>query len=704
MVPVQATGRGFKGAAAYLLHDKSADTQERVAWTHTENMHTDDPERSWRAMAWLASSAQDLKRQHANQNGQDLNKAMRGRKLDKPVLTLSLSWGQDERPSREEMIAAGKEAMKRLGMEDHQALYVAHNDTEHPHVHILANRVHPQTGKAAPLSRSRETLSRWAEEYERTQGQIRCAKRVENNRARDAGQKVVHSQEVIARAWAQADTPQAFQAALAEQGYILAQGDRRGFVVVDPHGKAHNPVRHLPGVSAKAFQERMGDLAPAQCPRVAQVRQGQSEAKMARAGADTNGPQLAQDDRRARQGDKGPRTPANDPGAPTGPSEAQDGHRRARGQGHRDGPIPTRTTDDRVPMDAEGRGQALAESASAPGTGAEPNRAKAHGADAQPEPKRAERAPLPPDRAERARESDSAGHSADKARPGVPLPEAHGPAGPSAQPDGRRAADRAHAARAGALEEPRRQEDTPAAPRRGSVEALRARMAQATRTDAPAPANDQARATQPPCPPPPRASQGESAQAEVALWANRLRAERQDRQLAERAELGRAHQRALLHKDRSLEAFYGPTQREAQAELDAIRQRQARAGMGALLYRLGGQAKADAARAEALDKSLANIAWRQTEARTALRTAQAKEVEALLLRHGKEREADEQRFAHAQERGRVPDDSCQATHERATRMSWEGAARERAQGAQTPAPANDLGQSGPEAGPWRTLS
>ncbi|HWE03570.1 MAG TPA: hypothetical protein VG326_14285 [Tepidisphaeraceae bacterium] len=62
MVPtVTATGSSFKGAAAYYLHDKDADTRERVAWTHTENLLTDDAQKAWKIMAWTASHQAMLK-------------------------------------------------------------------------------------------------------------------------------------------------------------------------------------------------------------------------------------------------------------------------------------------------------------------------------------------------------------------------------------------------------------------------------------------------------------------------------------------------------------------------------------------------------------------------------------------------------------------------------------------------------------------
>ena len=68
MVPaVTEGGSSFKGASLYYFHDKRREgeaerlTSERVAWTHTLNLATDDPERAWRIMAHTAMSQAELK-------------------------------------------------------------------------------------------------------------------------------------------------------------------------------------------------------------------------------------------------------------------------------------------------------------------------------------------------------------------------------------------------------------------------------------------------------------------------------------------------------------------------------------------------------------------------------------------------------------------------------------------------------------------
>ena len=82
-------------------------------------------------------------------------------------------------------------SLEALGLEGHEALIVAHDDTRHRHVHVVANRVDPETGKAAKLGNSKLRRSRWAEGYEREQGRIRVERRVRNNERRRAGKEVL---------------------------------------------------------------------------------------------------------------------------------------------------------------------------------------------------------------------------------------------------------------------------------------------------------------------------------------------------------------------------------------------------------------------------------------------------------------------------------------------------------------------------------
>ncbi|WP_288132430.1 relaxase/mobilization nuclease domain-containing protein [Accumulibacter sp.] len=178
MVPRTTKGRSFKGAAAYYLHDKGKDTDERVVHTEVGNIPVSDPDKAINWMCYTAMHADTLKEAAGIGKG--------GRKLRDPVYSFSLSWHPDERPDGPHMVAAAKDALRSLQLGEHQYLLVIHNDTKHPHIHAIVNRVHPETGKAATLSKDQLVLSEWAETYEREHG-IYCAQRLENNEKRREG-------------------------------------------------------------------------------------------------------------------------------------------------------------------------------------------------------------------------------------------------------------------------------------------------------------------------------------------------------------------------------------------------------------------------------------------------------------------------------------------------------------------------------------
>ena len=189
VVKMSSPGRSFGGVADYCLHDPRMpgeahhpESAERVEWTETRNLATSEGERAGRIMAATAEASPELKRLAGG--------AATGRKLEKPVCHYSLNWAKDEKPDRQEMRRAAQESLKALGMERRQALLVVSHRDGQPHVHVIANRVDPESGLAAGLSRSKLKLSKWAEGYEREQGKIRCPAREMNNARRGQGKRV----------------------------------------------------------------------------------------------------------------------------------------------------------------------------------------------------------------------------------------------------------------------------------------------------------------------------------------------------------------------------------------------------------------------------------------------------------------------------------------------------------------------------------
>lgn len=184
MIPkIHSKGSSFKGAAAYLLHDKGrAQSDERVAWVETRNLATNDAEIGWRIMAATAMDQDRLKAEAGVKNT--------GRKSDKHVMHVSLSWHADEAHTlnRDEMMRAANGALRALGADDRQAMIIAHSDEEHPHVHLLINRVSPENGKHLSSSKEKLRLSDWALGYEQERGHVFCEERAINAEARKRGE------------------------------------------------------------------------------------------------------------------------------------------------------------------------------------------------------------------------------------------------------------------------------------------------------------------------------------------------------------------------------------------------------------------------------------------------------------------------------------------------------------------------------------
>jgi len=177
MIPrLQARGKSFKESCRYVLHDKKAETNERVEWVLTRNIAGQAVD-AWYEMHETWKNQARLKA-HAGLSA-------RGRKNTAPVLHYTLSWHEDDVPDRQEMTRAALMSVKALGLAEHEALIVAHCDTKHRHVHVVANTVHPYTGRTAELKHSKERLSEWALAYEKERGQIRCEERVQNHQKRD---------------------------------------------------------------------------------------------------------------------------------------------------------------------------------------------------------------------------------------------------------------------------------------------------------------------------------------------------------------------------------------------------------------------------------------------------------------------------------------------------------------------------------------
>ncbi len=86
------------------------------------------------------------------------------------VFHYELAWPPGERPSRAEWVDCALYTLNQLGFKEHQYVLVAHEDKKHFHIHVMVNRVHPETYKAHTPYRDWITLDSAARHLEAKYG------------------------------------------------------------------------------------------------------------------------------------------------------------------------------------------------------------------------------------------------------------------------------------------------------------------------------------------------------------------------------------------------------------------------------------------------------------------------------------------------------------------------------------------------------
>lgn len=164
------TGRGlsFDGVMSYVLRDAGPS--------------------SWRGTCGLVlpieSAAAEM--EHTVEARHKLARRS-GPKTKRPVLHAVLGWHAADLAwlTREHIAEAVKAALRSMGLIEHQSVWVTHTDTGRPHVHLVANLVHPETGQVARLGLIKKRMSAHCTAYEQSIGDVRCGKRFEPRAANE---------------------------------------------------------------------------------------------------------------------------------------------------------------------------------------------------------------------------------------------------------------------------------------------------------------------------------------------------------------------------------------------------------------------------------------------------------------------------------------------------------------------------------------
>jgi hypothetical protein len=198
-----------------------------------------------------------------------------GTRCKKPLYSLSIN--PSAPLSRERYSAAIDRIEKGLGLAGQPRAVVFHVKNGREHCHVVWSRIDARTMKAVHLSHDRMKLRALSRELarefglklpeglERDKGEQRGQQKDmtlgEKRQAEQTGIAPEKRRREITQAWRASDSPEAFRAALMQKGYVLAKGDKRGFVVIDRYGHVHSLARQIEGVKTRELKAKLSPLA-----------------------------------------------------------------------------------------------------------------------------------------------------------------------------------------------------------------------------------------------------------------------------------------------------------------------------------------------------------------------------------------------------------------------------------------------------------
>ena len=212
-----------------------------------------------------------------------------GARTSKPFYHANINTRADERLTDEQRTHAIDRLEEKLGLSGHARVVVVHEKEGREHCHIVWSRIDLERMAAVSDShnyRKHEEVARDLERefgHERVQGAHverdgkarpeRTPSHAEMLQADRTGLSAKQVKEQITALWRSTDTGQSFALALWDHGFVLARGDRRDFVVIDPSGGTHSLARRIEGAKVKDIRERMSDLDPGQLYNIRDTKQ-----------------------------------------------------------------------------------------------------------------------------------------------------------------------------------------------------------------------------------------------------------------------------------------------------------------------------------------------------------------------------------------------------------------------------------------------
>lgn len=245
-----ALGTGFGGLQQYLLHGRKGATPHRAVWTSTRNLPGEDPEKAARIMRATA------------------NRSLR---VEKPVYHLSVSLAPGERLDRPQLEQVADRLLRDLGLHEHQVLIAEHADGAQQHIHLMVNRVQPDTARAWKASHDYARIERSLRAQEQELGlrivpgrhaPVPGHERFKGTRL-STGPFPGQVRELAGESFREASTWQELHASLSRYGLTLQPSrSGRGLVVTD--GRQYVAASKVArGASHPRLESRLGRYEPA---------------------------------------------------------------------------------------------------------------------------------------------------------------------------------------------------------------------------------------------------------------------------------------------------------------------------------------------------------------------------------------------------------------------------------------------------------
>ncbi len=210
--------------------------------------------------------------------GDDLLSAFRevdaiakGTRCENYLFSASLNPPGGETVTTSDFEKAADEVERKLGLEGQPRAIVFHEKDGRRHAHVVWSRIDAEHMRAINLPHYKMRLRDVSRDLFRAHGWempkgLRDWKerdplgytREEWQQARRVGLDPKQIKALFQESWNRSDSGTAFAQALKERGFMLARGDRRGFVAVDYRGEVYAVARQA-GVKTKDVAARLGN-------------------------------------------------------------------------------------------------------------------------------------------------------------------------------------------------------------------------------------------------------------------------------------------------------------------------------------------------------------------------------------------------------------------------------------------------------------